>query len=316
MSDDVRVRKTREINQQGPLWLSEALHLGQKPSAVSSPWKMDTNHSLSRTQQLSLTWTHAHGRPVLWHLHGPEGNVRCSLPTELPSEYKYARALPTCRLQASSSRRQQGITTTQPPFGCSSSWRGTALSSPILKPCLQQPAVPRGRQELLTPPALVAALNAACSGVPREASEALPLVPCPAGGMRSEHTPDPACRPSGKPRCCLWSSGGFEPRISTNCFTGNISKYFSSYCWKHTLQQGRTSKQDQWRFPSTVACCEKIRCWEKPLGLWQQLRNYSVNCKHEVGASTQSRQYQNTSTTWYLPNDSYRGGSIHLGELT
>lgn len=110
---------------------------------------------------------------------------------------------PTCRLQASSSRRQQGITTTQTPPGCSCGWRSTALSSPVLKPYLQQSAVLRGRQELLTPPALVAAPNTECSGVPREASEALPLVPCPAGGMRSEHAPDPACRPSGKPQCCL-----------------------------------------------------------------------------------------------------------------
>lgn len=32
--------------------------------------------------------------------------------------------------------------------------------------------------------------------------------------------------------------------------------------------------------------------------------------------STQSRQYQNASTTWYLPNDSCREESIHLGVLT
>lgn len=32
--------------------------------------------------------------------------------------------------------------------------------------------------------------------------------------------------------------------------------------------------------------------------------------------STQSRQYQNASTTWYLPNDSCREESIHSGVLT
>lgn len=36
----------------------------------------------------------------MWHLHRPEGNVPCSLPTELPSEHKDPSALP--HMQAAS----------------------------------------------------------------------------------------------------------------------------------------------------------------------------------------------------------------------
>lgn len=190
-------RQRTETNQDP--CLCKVLFLGQKHAAVSLTWK--NGHKSTASSKLN-GYPISKCKQVLEHLHRLEGNT---CPT--PSQQSFLMSADT------PSALPPHVSCKPPLLGDSNMapvlshpWlrplcRSTAHSSPVLMPYLQQSAILWGSQagtkcwhlllqwQLWTQHALV---------LPgEEVREALPPVPYPTGGMQSEHTADPACRPSG-----------------------------------------------------------------------------------------------------------------------